>query len=79
MGNPSDGFYGKTIALSISNFWADVTIYESAKLVCISLTKSHFKCRTDSAVESALFSTLILLIYGGILCHLFYSLLLYRN
>ena len=34
MGNPSDGFYGKTIALSISNFWADVTIYESAKLVC---------------------------------------------
>ena len=33
MGNPSDGFYGKTIALSISNFWADVTIYESAKLV----------------------------------------------
>ena len=33
MGNPSDGFYGKTIALSISNFWADVTIFESAKLV----------------------------------------------
>ena len=36
MGNPSDGFYGKTIALSISNFWADVTIFESAKLVCTS-------------------------------------------
>ena len=26
MGNPSDGFYGKTIALSIENFWAEVTI-----------------------------------------------------
>ena len=33
MGNPSDGFHGKTIALSISNFWADVTIHESVKLV----------------------------------------------
>ena len=26
MGNPSDGFHGKTIALSIENFWAEVTI-----------------------------------------------------
>jgi len=33
MGNPSDGFHGKTIALSVANFWADVTIVESAKLV----------------------------------------------
>jgi glucuronokinase len=34
VGNPSDGFFGKTIALSIANFWAEVTIYESSKL-CI--------------------------------------------
>ena len=33
MGNPSDGFYGKTISLSIENFWAEVTIAESSKLV----------------------------------------------
>ena len=33
MGNPSDGFYGKTISLSIANFWAEVTIMESARLV----------------------------------------------
>lgn len=33
MGNPSDGFYGKTISLSIQNFWAEVTIYESEKLI----------------------------------------------
>eukprot|EP00756_Hemistasia_phaeocysticola_P051557 Hpha_TRINITY_DN26731_c0_g1::TRINITY_DN26731_c0_g1_i1::g.138860::m.138860/K16190/GLCAK; glucuronokinase len=32
MGNPSDGFNGKTIALSIANFWAEVTIVESEKL-----------------------------------------------
>jgi len=33
MGNPSDGFNGKTIALTISNFWADATLTESTKLV----------------------------------------------
>ena len=33
MGNPSDGFHGKTISLSIANFWAEVTIIESANLV----------------------------------------------
>ncbi|XP_062506583.1 uncharacterized protein LOC134183132 [Corticium candelabrum] len=33
IGNPSDGFYGKTISMSISNFWAEVTIVESEKLV----------------------------------------------
>jgi len=45
MGNPSDGFNGKTISLSIANFWADVTIEESAKLVSpahlLSLYPSH--------------------------------------
>ncbi len=35
MGNPSDGFHGKTISLSIANFWADVTIQESSKLVSL--------------------------------------------
>lgn len=33
MGNPSDGFHGKTISLSIKNFWAEVTIIESKELV----------------------------------------------
>ena len=41
VGNPSDGFYGKTIAMSISNFWADVTIAESEKLVSFS-TNVHY-------------------------------------
>jgi glucuronokinase len=28
VGNPSDGYGGKTIALSVGNFWADVVLYE---------------------------------------------------
>ena len=33
MGNPSDQYFGKSIALSIKNFWAQVTICPSATLV----------------------------------------------
>lgn len=32
MGNPSDGFQGKTISLSIANFWAQATIDESERV-----------------------------------------------
>ena len=32
MGNPSDGFFGKTIAMTISNFWAEATIMHSDRL-----------------------------------------------
>ena len=39
MGNPSDGFNGKTIAMSISNFWAEVTLVESQTLV--THTRTH--------------------------------------
>uniref|UniRef100_A0A3Q3QZW6 GHMP kinase C-terminal domain-containing protein n=1 Tax=Monopterus albus TaxID=43700 RepID=A0A3Q3QZW6_MONAL len=35
MGNPSDGFNGKTIAMTISNFWAEVTLVESQTLVLV--------------------------------------------
>ncbi|MEZ0609893.1 mevalonate kinase [Fibrella sp. WM1] len=33
LGNPSDGFFGKTIALSVRNFGASVKLYESPELV----------------------------------------------
>ncbi|XP_078585263.1 uncharacterized protein LOC144867260 [Branchiostoma floridae x Branchiostoma japonicum] len=33
IGNPSDGFYGKTISMTIANFWAEVTISESERVV----------------------------------------------
>jgi hypothetical protein len=32
LGNPSDGFFGKTISLSVTNFWAEVSIEESDKI-----------------------------------------------
>ncbi|KAM9318808.1 glucuronokinase with putative uridyl pyrophosphorylase isoform 2-T2 [Pholidichthys leucotaenia] len=35
IGNPSDGFNGKTIAMTISNFWAEVTLVESQTLVLL--------------------------------------------
>lgn len=41
MGNPSDGFNGKTIAMSISNFWAEVTLVESQTLVTPTLSSGH--------------------------------------
>ena len=33
IGNPSDGYYGKTIAFTFRNFAADVTLFESPELV----------------------------------------------
>ncbi|XP_053307343.1 uncharacterized protein LOC128469553 [Spea bombifrons] len=35
VGNPSDGYFGKTISMSIANFWAEVTISESPTLVLL--------------------------------------------
>jgi glucuronokinase len=32
LGNPSDGYYGKTIALAFTDFCVDVTIYESPEI-----------------------------------------------
>ena len=32
LGNPSDGFFGKTISISVRNFGASVTLYESPEL-----------------------------------------------
>jgi len=32
IGNPSDGYYGKTIAFTFSNFQADVTVYDAPEL-----------------------------------------------
>jgi glucuronokinase len=41
MGNPSDGFGGKTIALLIKNFWAEVSIHESPTLRLVSQTAAR--------------------------------------
>merc|ERR1719281_2314845 len=35
IGNPSDGFFGKTISMTIKNFWASVELWESEKLTLL--------------------------------------------
>ena len=35
IGNPSDGYYGKTIAFLFSNFKAEILVYESPELEII--------------------------------------------
>jgi glucuronokinase len=32
LGNPSDGYFGKTIAFTFSEFFAQVTMYETPEL-----------------------------------------------
>lgn len=57
-GNPSDGYHGKTIALTIANFWASATIAPSERLTLIphplfdpcdfgSLSDLHFISRRE--------------------------------
>ncbi|MFA7054339.1 MAG: GHMP kinase, partial [Kiritimatiellia bacterium] len=43
IGNPSDGYFGKTIAFTFSNFSARVTLYESPELEIV-------PCRRDGSV-----------------------------
>lgn len=42
IGNPSDGYYGKTIAFIVGNFAAEVTLYESPELEIVPTTRDHF-------------------------------------
>lgn len=37
MGNPSDGFFGKTIAVTISNYWAEVR-RQPCRAACLALS-----------------------------------------
>ena len=41
VGNPSDGYFGKTIAFSFTNFSADVVLYESPELEVLPSTRDH--------------------------------------
>ena len=43
IGNPSDGFHGKTVSLTVANFWADVTLTQSERLEL----KPHPLCVLD--------------------------------
>lgn len=41
IGNPSDGYFGKTIALAFSNFHAEVTLYETPELEILPNARDH--------------------------------------
>jgi glucuronokinase len=49
MGNPSDGYGGKTISLSVGNFWAEVVLYEweDLELVPSEEDQSRFRSLPD--------------------------------
>ncbi|EFJ23156.1 hypothetical protein SELMODRAFT_232550 [Selaginella moellendorffii] len=47
LGNPSDGYYGRTIALAISNFWATVSLQPSDLLALVPHSH-HDLCRFSS-------------------------------
>lgn len=41
VGNPSDGYFGKTIAFTFSNFHAEVILYETPELEILPNTRDH--------------------------------------
>jgi glucuronokinase len=40
-GNPSDGYFGKTLSVTIKNFFAEVTLYETPELEIIPNERDH--------------------------------------
>ncbi len=63
LGNPSDGYHGKTISLSVRNFWAEVVLYEwdSVDIVLAEDDRARFSSVYDLARDVKLHGY-----YGGI-------------
>jgi len=63
IGNPSDGYFGKTIAFTFKNFCAEVVLYESPELEIIPHSRDHSRFRSVGALadDVQLFGY-----YGGI-------------
>lgn len=63
VGNPSDGYFGKTISLSVRNFWAQVVLYEweDLELLQSSNDQSRFASIKELARDVKLHGY-----YGGI-------------
>ena len=63
VGNPSDGYQGKTISLIVRNFWAEVVLYEwdSVDIVLTEEDRACFRSVHDLARDVALHGY-----YGGI-------------
>ena len=63
LGNPSDGYNGKTISIILRNFWADVVLYEwdSVDIVLAEQDRARFRSIYDLARDVELHGY-----YGGI-------------
>ena len=63
IGNPSDGYHGKTISISVRNFWAEVVLYEwdSVDIVLAEDDRARFSSIYDLARDVKLHGY-----YGGI-------------
>lgn len=63
LGNPSDGYHGKTIAFSVRNFWAEVVLYEwdTVDIVLAEGDRARFNTVQDLARDVRLHGY-----YGGI-------------
>ena len=60
LGNPSDGYHGKTVSFSVRNYWAEVVLYEwdSVEIVLADDDRARFTAvvpgRTRLAVGDVL-------------------------
>lgn len=63
LGNPSDGYHGKTISIILRNFWANVVLYEwdSVEIVQASRDRARFRSVHDLSKDVDLHGY-----YGGI-------------
>ena len=63
IGNPSDGYHGKTISIIVRNFWAEVVLYEwdSVEIVLAENDRARFSSVYDLARDVRLHGY-----YGGI-------------
>ncbi len=63
LGNPSDGYHGKTISISVRNFWSEVVLYEwdSLEIVLAEHDRAKFRSVYDLAKDVHLHGY-----YGGI-------------
>lgn len=52
IGNPSDGYHGKTIAFVFRNFYAEVVLYESPELEILPNTRDHSKFDSIDALAA---------------------------
>src|SRR5438132_13253343 len=62
LGNPSDGYHGKTISISVRNYWAEVVLYEwdSGEIVLADDDRAKFDSVSELARDVRLHAY-----YGG--------------